>query len=151
MKNKIEENPASSIVYDAVKNLKNVFDVDNVIGKPVDLGNGEKVFPIVKVCAGFVGGGGEFLNKKVETKHFSKKLPFAGGSSAGYTASPVGFLIVRKTKSEMITIENENAYANILNSISSSLSDFIKMKGEQGMKKVENEIIKSKNAKKDGK
>ena len=142
-------NPVSDIAFDALKNLKTVFDVDNVVGKPVDLGNGEKVFPIVKVCAGFVGGGGEFVNKKIEKKR-RKSLPFAGGSSAGFSASPVGFLVVRKDKSEMVTVENENAYAAVLKNISTALSDFIKSKGKQSVKNVEDQILKTKNAKKEG-
>lgn len=148
MERKID-NPVNDIIGDALKNLKMVFDVDNVVGKPVDLGNGEKVFPIVKVCAGFVGGGGEFVNKKIESKH-RKRIPFAGGSSAGFSASPVGFLIVRKDKSEMVTVENENAYATALKNISSAVSNFIKSKGEQGVKNVENQILRTKNAKKEG-
>lgn len=147
MENK-NNNPVNEIVFDALKNLKSVFDVDNVIGKPVDFGNGEKVFPIVKVSAGFVGGGGEFLNKKIESKKH-RKIPFAGGSSAGFCACPVGFLIVRKEKSEMVTVENENAYATVLKNLSNAFSNFLKSKGEQGVKKVENQILKTKNAKKE--
>ena len=144
----VKNNPISEIINDSIKNLKSVFDVDNVIGKPVDLGNGEKVFPIIKVTVGYIGGGGEFINRKVLNKIKTNDLPFAGGSSAGYSASPIGFLIVRKNNSEMVTVENENVFANILKNLSDGFSEFVKLKGKQGLKKVDKEIEKNKKSKK---
>ena len=47
------------------------------------------IIPISKVSFGFAAGGSEFSGKKDE-----KQLPFGGGSGAGVTINPVGFLVV---------------------------------------------------------
>lgn len=140
-------NQAKSIVElmeDSISNLKNVLNVDNVVAKPVKTENGDTIFPIVKLTVGYVAGGGEYCGKKVRKTN----LPFAGGASSGFSATPVGFLVVRKNSCEMITLENENAFAEIAKNLSTSLSDFVKNKGKQGLEKVKNEVKKSKNAKK---
>lgn len=91
-KNEKQNNDVSlkvdSIINDMMGNLKKLVDVNTVIGDPYNLPDGSTIIPISKVVVGFVAGGGEF-----GTGEKSPTSPFAGGSGAGLTVEPVGFLI----------------------------------------------------------
>lgn len=80
-------------------NLKTMIDTKMVVGE-------EKKFeetiliPISKVSVGFVSGGGEY-DKKTETE---KNVPFAGGSGAGYSVSPVGFVVIKNGEVKLLKV-----------------------------------------------
>lgn len=57
-------NPILELIVNSLSNLKSVVDVDTVVGEPVSMGNGDKIFPLVKVTVGYVAGGGEYTNKR---------------------------------------------------------------------------------------
>ena len=143
MKNLNQSKSIIELMENSISILKNVLNVDDVVAKPVKTENGDTIFPIVKLTVGYVAGGGEYNGK------FRKgAMPFAGGASSGFSATPIGFLVVRKTGCEMITIENENAFAEIAKNISTTLKDFVNNKGKQGLEKIKNEVKKTKLEKK---
>lgn len=94
-KNKKQDNDTSikvdNIINDMMGNLKKLVDVNTVVGDPYSLPDGSTIVPISKIIVGFVAGGGEF-----GTGAKSPTSPFAGGSGAGLTVEPVGFLIGKK-------------------------------------------------------
>lgn len=86
---KLEEN-VNSIIEIAMNRLKEIIDVNTVIGKPINIDNNVTILPVSKVSVGFVAGGGEIVagSKKCP------KDPFAGGSGSGFVITPLGFLII---------------------------------------------------------
>ena len=94
------ENKILELLKNGFNSIKPVIDVENVIGSPVDMPNGDKVFPLVKISIGYVAGGGEYANRKFLKSKTG--FPFAGGTSSGSCAEPVGFLIVKKSRGELI-------------------------------------------------
>ena len=79
-----------SIVNNAMQNLKTIVDVNTIVGSPVETIGGSTIIPISKISVGFVAGGGEFNNNHKNMPSFD--YPFAGGSGAGFTVVPIGFL-----------------------------------------------------------
>jgi len=79
-----------------MENIKDMVDVNTVIGDPVATQDGSTIIPISRVCFGFVAGGGEYGSdeRKGAQGVTGEALPFAGGSGAGVSVHPMGFLVV---------------------------------------------------------
>lgn len=122
---KDKNNPIATLVADALENIKQYVDMDTIVGKALDMGEGVFAYPIIKVTLGVVAGGGQYANKMIVRK-IANSYPFAGGTGAGFTAEPIGFLIVKNGQHELVTIQNENAWAETLNKVGNALSDYLK-------------------------
>lgn len=93
----MDKHPIESLMTTTMENIKQMVDVDTVIGDPISAGNGATVIPISRVSLGFVAGGGEYAVKDPSHRQPSENpggLPFAGGTGTGVSVSPVGFLVV---------------------------------------------------------
>ena len=109
------ENRIKSLMECAMAKIKNLVDVNTVVGNPIVVQ--EKTFvPIVKVSIGFVAGGGEYGVEEKEIE-VTENFPFAGGSGAGVCVSPVGFVSVANDKIEFLKTDNQTAFDKILDSI----------------------------------
>lgn len=89
------EHPIGELMQTAMASIKDMVDVNTVIGEAVSTAGGATIIPISKVSFGYVTAGGD-LNAG-ETRHgeASGDFPFAGGSGAGVSVQPVGFLVVQ--------------------------------------------------------
>ena len=94
----MSEHPIESLMNTAMSNLKDMIDVNTVIGETIELENGTAIVPISKVAFGFAAGGSEFNMGTLETsrkqgidEESKCSLPFGGGSGAGVNIQPVGF------------------------------------------------------------
>ncbi len=97
----------SNILNDAMINLKQVIDINTVVGKPIYNEDGSVVVPVSKVYVGIVAGGGE-LDKKIN-KHNTCSYPFAGGTGAGFTISPIGFLVTKNNETTFVNTETDKS------------------------------------------
>ena len=52
--------PIETIMRTTMENLKDMIDVDTVVGSPVSTGDGLTIVPVSRVSFGFVAGGGEY-------------------------------------------------------------------------------------------
>lgn len=89
MENSVGVNQIQSIMSTTMENLKDMIDVNVVVGDAVETGAGATIIPISRVSFGFVSGGGEY-NCPPQTP----RLPFAGGAGTGVSVNPMGFLVV---------------------------------------------------------
>jgi sporulation protein YtfJ len=80
-----------------LENIKDMVDVNTVVGDPVQTGDGTTIIPISRVSFGFVAGGGEYgQDTKGQPKAptaAQNDAPFAGGTGAGVSVQPMGFLV----------------------------------------------------------
>ena len=76
--------------------IKNVIDVDNVIGKPIMSDDMTTIIPISKVSFGFVMGGGEYNESSPKIK--IESYPYANAGGGGVTVTPLGFLVCGREK-----------------------------------------------------
>ena len=89
-------------------NSNNV-DANTVLGKPIYVEN-DVIIPVSKITTFTLGGGGEYGEVKLFSKNSSH--PFAGGSGALVSVTPIGFLIGSGSKYNFIK-SNEDVYDKI--------------------------------------
>lgn len=87
----------------AMESLKGMVDVNTVVGDPVETQSGDVIVPISRVAFGFATGGGEYAARN--TAEENGEFPFAGGSGAGVSVQPVGFLVVGHGSVRMLPVE----------------------------------------------
>ncbi len=97
------EHPIGELMQTAMASIKDMVDVNTVIGKPVQASGGATIIPISKVSFGYVTAGGD-LSTQEKVKHAAEPVdfPFAGGSGAGVSVQPVGFLVVQDGSVRML-------------------------------------------------
>ena len=84
----MEKHPIESLMSTSMESIREMVDVNTVVGDPVKTQDGSTIIPISKVSFGFVAGGGEY-----SAAAQNADMPFAGGAGAGVSVSPVGFLV----------------------------------------------------------
>jgi len=87
------EHPIGELMQTAMASIKDMVDVNTVIGQPVQAGTDATVIPISRVSFGYVTAGGD-LAAQESSRSTAADFPFAGGSGAGVSVQPVGFLVV---------------------------------------------------------
>ena len=97
----MSEHPIENLMNTAMSNLKEMIDVNTIVGEAIETVNGTVIIPISKVSFGFAAGGSEFSGETVNEyeregidEAITYRLPFGGGSGAGVNIVPVGFVIV---------------------------------------------------------
>ena len=95
----------NNLIDSSIHNLDNLADVNTVIGKPITTASGFQVIPFSKVTMGNLSGGGEYGDVKVVKE--IDALPFAGGSGAGVSMKPMGFLIDDGNSCHILRITDE--------------------------------------------
>ncbi|MGN7471567.1 GerW family sporulation protein [Brevibacillus sp. SAFN-007a] len=110
------DHPIQGLMRTAMENLKQMVDVNTIIGDPVETPDGSVILPISKVGFGFAAGGSEF---QYDQHHQGiAGHPFGGGSGGGVSITPVAFLVVGKQGIRSIPLENTtHLYDRILDSV----------------------------------
>ena len=116
-----ETHPIEGLMKSAMNSIKDMVDVNTIIGEPIETTNNMVIIPISKVCFGFAAGGSEFQSetmneyKKKEKEEEAKyRLPFGGGSGAGVSISPVAFIIVTQDSIKVLPIEHTSAIDKLI-------------------------------------
>lgn len=126
----LEEN-VNSVIDIAMNRLKEIIDVNTVIGKPIKLEDGTTILPVSKVSVGFVAGGGEIVAR---AKQKAPKDPFAGGSGSGFVLSPLGFLIIDSYGVKYINCETKTPLDEIIKFSNNIVSKVVAEKGANNEK-----------------
>ena len=122
------EHPIERIMDNAFTRMKGLVSADTVIGTAVTTVGGASIIPISRVTMGFVTGGGEYSDTSRESYD---EYPFAGGSGAGVSVSPVGFLVSDGKTVKLVSVDDKNAYEKLLNLVPEIISAFTKGKSEK--------------------
>ena len=110
-----------------MEKIKEMVDVNTVVGDPITTPDGTTLIPVSKVSFGFASGGTDGTN-----------LRFGAGAGAGVTISPIAFIVVKDGNTRMIYV------APPTNTAIDKLIDMI----PQAAGKIE-ELIQSKKNKED--
>lgn len=113
----------------AMDSIKQMVDVNTVVGTPVEAQDGSVIIPVSRVTFGFAAGGGDFedqrprrsLNGWGRRRGYDRgqepdgeqdggdrggsPFPFAGGSGAGVSVQPVGFLVMTDGDVRLINVD----------------------------------------------
>lgn len=96
----MEKHPIESLMGTSMESIRDMVDVNTVVGDPVQTQDGSTVIPISKVSFGFVAGGGEYAGGNMRPV---QEMPFAGGAGAGVSVHPMGFLVCSKSGVRMLS------------------------------------------------
>jgi sporulation protein YtfJ len=90
----MSDHPIQGLMSAAMENLKEMVDVNTIIGDPVETPDGSVILTVSKVGFGFAAGGSEFTLESNQPGGSQAKQPFGGGSGGGVSITPIAFLIV---------------------------------------------------------
>lgn len=83
-----------------MEKIKEMIDVNTIVGEPIHTPDGITIIPVSKVSVGFASGGSDFVSKNQS----GGKNPFGGGSGAGVNIAPVAFLVVNKDRVRLLPV-----------------------------------------------
>ncbi len=82
------ENKVQNLMGLSIDKIKEMVDVNTVIGEPMTLPDGMTLIPVSRVAYGFASGGSDLPTKGTQEL-------FGGGGGAGITIVPIAFLCVQ--------------------------------------------------------
>ena len=86
------DNQISDLMNVTMSNLKNMVDVNTIVGEPITSPDGVTIIPVSRVSFGFASGGSDFVSKNQKPEADNS---FGGGSGASAKLEPVAFLVVK--------------------------------------------------------
>ena len=89
--------PVSDLLGISIEKIKEMADVNAIIGEPIKLPDGTTIIPVSKVSYGFASGGSDLPSK------YDKDL-FGGGAGAGVSIKPAGFLVISRERETPTTL-----------------------------------------------
>ena len=110
---KMAEHPIKGLMETAMENLKEMVDVNTIVGDAVESPEGTVIIPISKVAFGFGAGGSEFGEKPNEASPDST-AKFGGGSGGGVSISPVAFMVVGQGQIKLMPVDQQQSPATEL-------------------------------------
>lgn len=118
---KMPEHPIEKILNTSMSSIKDMVDVNTIVGDAIQASNNTVIIPISKVSFGFASGGSEFkgetideYNKKDKDEQIQYRLPFGGGSGAGVSINPIAFLIVQSDIVKLLPVDHSTSMDKIL-------------------------------------
>lgn len=97
------EHPIGNLMETTMNKIKEMVDVNTIVGEPITAPDGTLIIPVSKVTYGFASGGSDLPTKK------ENKDCFGGGSGAGVTIQPVAFLTVYQGDVRLVSVENNGS------------------------------------------
>ena len=116
-----QQHPIENLMLTAMNSIKDMVDVNTIIGEPIETSNNTIIIPISKVGFGFAAGGSEFKGETIDEytqrekeEAIQYRLPFGGGSGAGVSIAPVAFLVVQPNNVKLLPVEHCSAIDRLL-------------------------------------
>lgn len=121
----MSDHPIQGLMTTAMESLKEMIDVNTIIGDPVETPDGSVILTVSKVGFGFAAGGSEFVLESTKGgsggsggsggQSGGAQHPFGGGSGGGVSITPIAFLIVSSKGVKMLHLdESTHLYEKIL-------------------------------------
>ncbi len=118
------EHPIQGLMKTAMESIREMVDVNTIVGDPVEAQDGTVIMPISRVSFGFAAGGAEYTTggrdrgprnqERSGEESAASGLPFGGGSGAGVSIKPVGFLVVGQNQVRMLPVDGRALYDRLI-------------------------------------
>jgi sporulation protein YtfJ len=132
------EHPIESLMRTTLDSIKNMVDVNTILGDPVETPDGKVIVPISRVTFAFAAGGTEYEPSCGQedgtggrprggsgpqdsgqkggglSAEEARALPFGGGSGAGISIQPVGFLVVGREDMRLLPVDGQVLYDRLI-------------------------------------
>lgn len=92
----MDKHPLGEFNETTLGKIKEMVDVNTIVGTPITTPDGITLIPVTKVIFGFGSGGGDYPAKDA--------TGFGGGGGAGVKLDPVGFLVINDGVVKMLNI-----------------------------------------------
>lgn len=89
-----------NMLDNTIARIREMVDVNSVVGEPITTADGITIIPISKVSVGYGGGGSDYVSKHVN-QHDN---PFGGGVCAGIKVTPTAFLVIKEGSVRVLPI-----------------------------------------------
>ncbi|MCL2694660.1 MAG: GerW family sporulation protein [Oscillospiraceae bacterium] len=124
-------NQLNGLLSNSMEKIRDLVDVNAIIGDPITSPDGTIIIPVSKVTFGFVSGGSDIPAK-------APNDVFAGGSGAGVTIKPQAFIVVKTDGDvKLLEVGGDN---NFIDGLITGVPDLInKVKDIFGKNKEEKE------------
>ncbi|MCL6561258.1 MAG: GerW family sporulation protein [Firmicutes bacterium] len=111
-----DQHPIEGLMKTAMESIKEMVDVNTVVGDPVETPDGTVIIPISRVACGFAAGGGEFEvgGERKGGEEESQMPAFGGGSGAGMSVRPIGFLVAGNGQIRMLPVDGNAVVDRII-------------------------------------
>jgi len=111
-----EHHPIEGLMKTAMESIRGMVDVNTVVGDPVETPDGTVIIPISRVACGFVAGGGNLeIGRECNKSDGESQSPaFGGGSGAGVSVRPIGFLVVGNGQVRMLQVEGNVVFDRLI-------------------------------------
>ena len=147
------EHPIEGLMVTAMNSIRDMVDVNTIIGEAIEGPGNIMIIPISKVGFGFAAGGSEFngetldeYTKKDEEEQVQYRLPFGGGSGAGVSINPVAFLVINGENVKLLPVSHSSTMDKLLDyvpdlieKVNSMLDKGMQAKIDQKNKEIEQE------------
>lgn len=127
----MSEHPIQGLMGTSMEKIREMVDVNTVIGDPITCPDGTVIIPVSKVGFGFAAGGSDWPSKQ------PKEL-FGGASGAGVSIQPLAFLVVSKGEVKVLQMDTSENTANRMVGI---VPDVLKTIGDMIGKKDKNAAV----------
>lgn len=110
----MSQHPIEGLMKTTMESLKEMVDVNTIVGDPVETIDGTVIIPISRISLGFASGGGEYQGGGGEDEKNNGKMPFAGGTGAGVSVQPVAFMVVGKEHIKLLPTNNTGSVERLI-------------------------------------
>lgn len=123
-----EQHPIQGLMYTAMQSIRDMIDVNTIVGDPVESPDGTIIIPISKVGLGFGVGGSDYASSKAKQSENGENL-FGGGAGGGVSITPVAFMVVGKGQIRLMPVNPDtNIYDRILDMIPVAIDKLAELK-----------------------
>ena len=123
----MDRHPIQGIMDTTMGHLRDIVDVNTVLGEAIIAQDGSTVLPVSKVSFGFAAGGGEYQGRAAREDY-----PFAGGAGAGVTIQPVGFLVCGESHVRLLPAQTKSSTDRVIDLIPGILEELKNMMSRIG-------------------
>ena len=116
----MSEHPIESMMGTTMDKIKEMADVNTVIGDPITTADGTVIIPISKVSYGFASGGSDLPSKSQPNREL-----FGGGAGAGVTITPVAFLTVSDGNVRLLQLDPFNSSVDRISGMAPGFMDAV--------------------------
>lgn len=112
----VAEHPIQGLMKTAMESIKDMVDVNTIVGDAVETSDGTVIIPISRVAFGFAAGGANCEPEEREKSDPTQiSNSFGGGSGAGVSVKPVGFLVCSPTSGvRFMPVEGNLVYERMM-------------------------------------
>ena len=118
----MSEHPIKDLLGVSMDKIKEMVDVNTIIGNPIQSPDGTIIIPVSKVSFGFASGGSD-----LPTKNQSEL--FGGASGAGVSIQPLAFIVISNGDVKLLQMSMDaklpNAIVNMVPEVFDKVSGII--------------------------